>query len=152
MWSVERVKKMSVPKNLFNWKFLLKLNEKFWAKTTFRHLPDTILTSSRHLPNIFLNISRNIPCTFQTPSVRLSNTFQTLSSLQAPSRNLPDTLKTPPRQFQNPYILSNLSAGVNILHMGSHQKKIPNFGHCPNMGGGHWRSQKKILKKVWTCN
>ena len=32
------------------------------------------------------------------------------------------------------------------------QKKLPNFGHCPNMGGGcQQRSQTFYRKKEWTC-
>ena len=39
-----------------------------------------------------------------------------------------------------------------IRHKGSHKKKkLPNFGHCPNMGGGQRCSQTFFRKKVWTC-
>ena len=31
------------------------------------------------------------------------------------------------------------------------KKKLPNFGHCPNMGGGQRPSQTFFRKKVWTC-
>ena len=41
---------------------------------------------------------------------------------------------------------------LTYLTSGSHQKKkLPNFGYCPNMGGGGQRhSQTFYRKKVWT--
>ena len=48
------------------------------------------------------------------------------------------------RMLKNIYPWTNLRGAIK-------KKKLPNFGHRPNMGGGQRRSQTFYQKKVWTC-
>ena len=101
MWSAEKLRKMSDPKNILNLKFMFKNGIQNFGPKQCLH---TILTRSRTLPNIFPSISRNLTHSrhLSKPSRHLPNIFLMISRNMpyTHSRHVLDTFQIPPIYLQ----------------------------------------------------